>query len=187
MSEPGGRLRRSLSGLLPAAGSGVLAASSLAVYLRDMRLQAFCAGNLVCRGYTADPRVLAASVGFAILAAVLAGGCVFAARHGSGRPGGRPRVALALFVVAAASFAALVAILSMSGAGWGVYDEIPLAIWAFIGIGYSVVWVLVTFPAALVGAWAWPARVLAGLQGLVAAIATLVTLAYALGPGPMFL
>ena len=172
--------------LIPIAGSLVFAASCLVLYVRDLGLQEECATSLrfLCPGFQADPRVLGAAGGFASLALALALATVVGASPDRRRRGGRRWLAPALFAAVAASFAGLVTVLTMASVNSTAYAAAALAIWAFLGAGYVALWVAAAFPSALVGAWRSPARALAVLQGAIAIVATVLTAAQALGPGP---
>ncbi len=178
--------RRALPSLLPAAGCGVFAAASLSIYLRDLRLQAGCAGSIVCGDFQADPKLLVAGVGFAVLALALAGASIAVARAARSPPGSRTRAGVRVSLGMALSFAALLLILTLNGTSPAANLATPLAIWTFIGIGYCVLWFVAAFPSALVGAWR-AAQGLALVHGAIAMLATAATAAYALGPGPLFL
>ena len=173
--------------LIPVAGCAVLAGSDLWIYLRDLRLQAGCETSIVCRGFQADPRLLAAGWGFAYLALALGSATAVAAAARPERS--RPRRWLAPLVSmgVASSFAVLVAVLTLSGTSSTALQAAALTIWAFLGVGYLALWAVAAFPSTLVGGWRYPARVLAYIQGIISVLATLASLAYALGPGPMFL
>ncbi len=186
MSERTEAFRRALPGLLPAVGCGVFAAASLSIYLRDLRLQAGCVGSIVCGGFQADPRLLGAGVGFAALALALAAASIAVPPAARNPPVGRSRAGALLSLGMAGSFAALVLILSLNGTSPAASLATPLAIWTFIGIGYGVLWFVAAFPSALVGVWR-AAQGLALVHGSISLLATAVTAAYALGPGPMFL
>ncbi len=176
-----GAVQRWLS-LIPVAGCGAFAASTLSIYFRDVAAQAFCAGNFVCVGFRADGRALVAGVTFAILAVALLVGTAVAVT--SRRELGRSRTWLAplLLLSMAASFVTAVALIDLNSTGAGVFEVIPITIWAFVFVGFVVLWVATMFWTSLVGVWRFPARALALVHGAVAFAATFVTLLAALTP-----
>lgn len=172
---------------IPIAACGAFAASTLSIYFRNVAAEAMCAGTLVCGDFRADPRVFFAGVGFAVLAGALFLGTPLIVATSRKSETGTRRLALLVSLCVAASLASFVAIITLNNVGAGVYNIIPVAIWAFLGIGFLVLWVATAFGTSLVGAWRIPARILASFHGAVAVVATLVTLMTALGPGPMFM
>ncbi len=173
--------------LLPIAGCGAFAASTLSIYYRDVAAQLGCAGTIVCGDFRADPRALVAGVGFGMLAVVLLLGTVVAVRSDLNHTRGSRWLAPVVSLAVAASFLTLVAVIEWSNAGASVVEVIPVAIWAFLGVGFVSLWVATVFRDLLVGAWRGPAWILALFHGAVVIATTLVTLARAIGPGPGFL
>ncbi len=173
--------------LIAVAGCAALGASTLSIYFRDVAAQIACAGTIVCGDFRADPRALVAGLGFGLLALGLLFGTAIGATASAAR--GRPRnwPAPLLTIGIASSFAALITVITLNSAGAGVFSAIPVAIWAFLGIGYMVLWIAVAFWARLTGTWGLLARGAALVHGAVSLAATVVTLAIALGPGPLFM
>ncbi len=173
--------------LLPIASCGAFAASTLSIYYRDAAAQLGCAGTIVCGDFRADPRALVAGVGFGILAVALLLGTAVAVRSESNHKRGGRWLAPGVSLGVAASFLTLVAVIQWSNAGPAVVEIIPVAIWAFLGVGFLALWAVTMFRDLLMGVWRWPARILALFHGAVAIAATLVTVARAIGPAPGFL
>lgn len=171
--------------LIPIAGCAALGVSTLSIYFSDLATEAWCAGTLVCRGFVADPRDLSAGIGFLIVALALLVGTVVVAARGPGA--GRPWLALVLSVGVASSFALLVLLLTATSLYPFSSDAIPLIIWAFLGVGYLILWTATAFPSSVVGAWAFPARSLAVVHGAVCFLATGLTLEAALFPAHLFM
>lgn len=169
-------------GLVPVAGCASFAASTLSIYFRDLGSQVTCAGSIVCGDFRADPRVLAAGVGFALLALALLLGTVSVVRESSRRTRRGPSLALLMTMGVAASFALLIGILTLSSAGSAWYEVSASAIWSFLAIGYLALWTALTLPTSLVGAWRVPARGLAFVHGGVSIAATLITVMAAFTP-----
>ncbi len=126
-------------------------------------------------------------MGFGILAVALLLGTAVAVRSDAAHTRGSRYLAPGVSLGVAASFLTLVAVIEWSNAGAAVVEVIPVAIWAFLGVGFFSLWVVTLFRDILVGAWRWPAWILALFHGAVALAATLVTVARAIGPAPGFL
>ncbi len=171
--------------LIPVAGCAVLGLSTLSVYVSDLATQSWCSGTIVCRGFQADPRALAAGIGFLIVALALLTGSLVAAARGPGA--GRAWLAPLLCLGVASSFAVAVVLLTVAGTSALSSDAIPVILWAFLGVGYVILWTVTAFPSAIAGRWRFPARYMAILHGAVCFIATGFTLKNALLPGHFFL
>ena len=170
--------------LVPVAGCAGLGASTLSIYFSDLATEAWCAGTPVCRGFVADPRALSAGIGFLVFACALLVGTVVVATRGPGA--GRPGLAPVLCVGVASSFALLVLLLTATSLYVLSSAAIPLIIWAFLGVGYLILWTVTAFPSSVVGAWGFAARGLAAVHGAVSFIVTGFTLKAALVPGHFF-
>ncbi len=173
--------------LIPIGGCAAFSASTLSIYVRDVAAEIACAGSLVCGDFRADPRALAAGAGFAILALGRLLGTAFEAKGAGARGRARGWPAPLLTAGVGSRFAGLTTVAILNNAGAGVFSVIPLAIGAFLGIGFAVLWRVTALPASFGGGWGLPARGAARVHGAISLAATLVTLRTALGPGPPFM